>query len=295
MAPAATYEQRGYYLHIVFIGGPQRSGTTLLQILVANALGNVPILAEAHLICGLIELHQRGIRNWPKTSGFFKDQKDFRNYTRSCIRTILEPISQFYGDSIYIVLKDPNFALWIDSSLELFPNSTFFYCIRDPRDIVCSFLKIEKREKKMQDQREQYRNRNIPFYCSKIKRNFRGLMRSNFEPIICRYEDLVAEPLSELERLSHISDLPLTLQKIDNLKWPDASLRHKASWTSALEEKEPSTESVGNYRKYLSKNEILIVQRKCKSIFDKFGYKKDLSLKKTNYLKELLQRFGMNP
>ena len=259
-------------MHIVFIGGPQRSGTTLLQTLLANALGHDHILPEANFICKLMELYQHGLKNWLKTSGFFRDQDDFRNYVQSFIRTNLESIQKYCVHSNYIVLKDPNFVLLIDWALELFPNSTFFYCIRDPRDIVCSFLKIEEREKNLKAQRELYKNRNVSYYCSKIKKNYRAFIRSNFEPIICKYEDLVTEPIVELKRLSNISGLPLTLQKLDNLKWTNASVRHKASWISPLEEKEPTAESVGSYNNCLRNKEILLVQKKCRAIFNKFGY-----------------------
>jgi hypothetical protein len=55
-------------MHIVFIGGPQRSGTTLVQTLIANALGNSVVLPEAHTVYGLIETYKKGIAEWPKSN-----------------------------------------------------------------------------------------------------------------------------------------------------------------------------------------------------------------------------------
>jgi hypothetical protein len=52
-------ELRG--MKLILIGGAQRSGTTLLQTLLANAIDE-PILPEAHILCDMLTSFKRAKR-----------------------------------------------------------------------------------------------------------------------------------------------------------------------------------------------------------------------------------------
>lgn len=259
-------------MHIVFIGGPQRSGTTLVQTLIANSLGSSIVLPEAHAVCDLICIYKRGISEWPKTSYFFEGQLRFREYTLSCIRKITDSILSIHGFNEFLVLKDPNFALVQDEIVELFPEATSLFCIRDPRDIVSSFLRIEQREAAMKQERKQYTHRNISFYCSKIKKSCWGVLRSKVPSVVVRYEDVVTDPLSTLSSIANQTRLPLTAPDLNNMRWTKAEVRHKRSWVSPLEGRQPSKENLGRFTECLSNGEIAYVENSCKPILTKFGY-----------------------
>jgi len=259
-------------VHLVFIGGPQRSGTTLVQTLVVNALGSTALLPEAHVVHGLLEVYRRGMAEWPKTARLFGREEVFRGFVNDSIQGVLNTIVQVNGAVDFLVLKDPNFGMVAPQILDLFPEATCVFCIRDPRDIASSFLKIEQREKAMGRERKRYRNRNLFLYCTKVKRSCQEAVKAGFSWTVLRYEDVVADPAGQLERLGAETGLPLRVPDFDNMRWIEAEVRHKDSWVSSLEEKAPSVQSVGAFRGVLSPGEIAYVEVTCGGIMKKFGY-----------------------
>src|SRR4029077_2947951 len=69
-------------MQLIFIGGAQRSGTTLLQTLLANAL-NAPLLPEAHILCDILAAFKRAKEFGHKTSFFYATQNDLSNFFHS--------------------------------------------------------------------------------------------------------------------------------------------------------------------------------------------------------------------
>lgn len=213
---------------------------------------------------------------WPKTAHYFKDRESFRDHISGCVESVLASSAVVHGIADYVVLKDPNFATMPNEIKELFPTSTFLFCVRDPRDIVCSFLDIERREASLKLQRKNYIGRNIVFYCNKIRNSFRYSMHPAFQGIVTRYEDVVTDPQEELKRIAAKSGLPLVLPDLQTMQWTEAKSRHKESWTTSLEGKMPSTGSVAKYKKYLSHLESHYIENRCRGILEKYDYHKSL-------------------
>ena len=61
-------------MQLIIIGGAQRSGTTLLQTLLANAL-NAPLLPEAHILCDILAAYKRAKEFGHKTYFFYRNAK----------------------------------------------------------------------------------------------------------------------------------------------------------------------------------------------------------------------------
>ena len=259
-------------MKFIFIGGAQRSGTTLVQTLLTNAMGNKKVLPESHLICDLLYLYKRGIKDWPKTKYYFSTQSELKNFVRNSMTKILDLTLAGGGDSAVIVLKDPNFCQFVPEINDLFTNSVFLLCARDPRDIVCSFFDIEMREKELKQQRKQYSDRNISFYCSKIKNSYKSILSLNEYPLTVYYEKIVTRPHQIISEIAEELHLKLNLESLTNMNWTDKEVRHKESWISPLEEKEPTAERVGIYKQRLLEDEIKYVQSKCGFIMKAFNY-----------------------
>jgi hypothetical protein len=257
-------------LKYIFIGGAQRSGTTLLQTLLSNSMNNKLILPEAHLICDLLLFYRRGIKDWNKTEYYFNTELKFKKYVKDSIEKILGLISRKHLETNNIVLKDPNFSQFLPEIEDIFPESLFILCVRDPRDIICSFYDIEKRERVLNRQREKYDNRNISFYCDKINNSYKPILSLGKLPLTLRYEDIVMDPYANLNIILDNLNLPSYLSSFNNLKWADEKIRHKDSWISPLEGKKPSAERVGIYKKMLENYEINYVQNKCSKVMKAF-------------------------
>ena len=61
-------------MQLILIGGGQRSGTTLLQTLLANALGS-PNLPEAHILSDILAAYKRAKEFGNKTSFFYPTRR----------------------------------------------------------------------------------------------------------------------------------------------------------------------------------------------------------------------------
>ena len=69
-------------MQLIIIGGAQRSGTTLLQTLLANAL-NAPLLPEAHILCDILAAYKRAKEFGHKTHFFYATQNDLSSFFQS--------------------------------------------------------------------------------------------------------------------------------------------------------------------------------------------------------------------
>ena len=79
-------------MKLILIGGAQRSGTTLLQTLLANAL-NTPLLPEAHILCDILAAYKRAKEFGHKTHFFFMQRKTILAAFSSRFRNATFPIS----------------------------------------------------------------------------------------------------------------------------------------------------------------------------------------------------------
>jgi hypothetical protein len=262
---------RHWAMKLIFIGGSERSGTTLFQTIVANAIKS-PIISEAQFIRGLIELYRRGIKSWYKNSDYFVTKNDFKRYIQSSIDQIIDLLKYKFGEFEYIVLKDPSFAKYYLELIDIFPDSTYFFCIRDPRDIVASYLKIEGKGNDITKRGFFYPKRNIKIYCKKINKRYRGFIAVNSLPIVCRYEDLVNDPVAEISKIEKLSRLPLSYDIEKELEWGNEKRRHAPNWITNLEGNPPSNINIGRYKSVLKNKEIKIVEHKCKDIIQHFNY-----------------------
>ena len=98
-------------MHIILIGGAQRSGTTLLQTLLASTLPNAPVIPECHILFDLLYAYQRAASSeWPKTSWFYDTRDDLATFFRGTVERHLADIGARYESAEYMVLKNPNLA-----------------------------------------------------------------------------------------------------------------------------------------------------------------------------------------
>jgi hypothetical protein len=255
---------------LILIGGAQRSGTTLLQTLLANALGT-PVLPEAHILCDLMESYKRAKDAPRKTQYFYAGGDELLAFFRACAERHIGDLASRLDGTDSLVLKDPNFVRFDEEAASLLPNAVRIVCLRDPRDIAASFLRIGQRE--TQGEAGKYRRRDIHFIGKKIVESYAGLADRRSPNLHCvRYEELVAAPKDTLRELANGAGLKLSLDRIDNPVWLESGARHDPAWVSHLEEGAPSTESVGSYRKAMSAREAALVEQICTDVMDFAGY-----------------------
>lgn len=256
---------------LVLIGGAQRSGTTLLQTLLANALA-APVLPEAHILCDLMASFKRAKDAPRKTDYFYASGDDLLAFFRACADRHIADLARRTGSGT-LVLKDPNFVQYDTEAAELLPSAARLVSLRDPRDIAASFLRIGQRE--TEGEAGKYRRRDIHFIGKKIVDSYGGLSEARAPNLhFVRYEELAEAPKSTLQALANDAGLELSLDRIDNAIWLEAEARHDATWISELEERGPSTQSIGVYRTGMSPREVALIEQICAPVMDFAGYER---------------------
>ena len=131
-------------MQLILVGGAQRSGTTLLQTLLVNALQS-PNLPEAHILSDILAAYKRAKEFGNKTGYFYATDDDLRAFFQSFAERHVADIAAKAKPSAALVLKDPNFIQVLDEAEDLFSRSVRIVCMRDPRDIAASFVQIGQR------------------------------------------------------------------------------------------------------------------------------------------------------
>jgi Sulfotransferase family len=259
-------------MQLVLIGGAQRSGTTLLQTMLANALAT-PVLSEAHILCDLLAAFKRAKSTPRKTQYYYKTDGDLLAFFQDCVNRHVADLRRNVGAASALVLKDPNLIQVDGEAAAVLPSAIRIACLRDPRDIAASFLRIGQREQP-EGIPGKYRRRDIDFIGKKILGAYAPLMqdRAAADVILVRYEDVVTKPGETLADLARETGLPLSLERIDTMEWLEAESRHDPAWITELEEKEPSAASVGTYKTVMRPSEIALIEEICAPLMAWAGY-----------------------
>jgi Sulfotransferase family len=256
-------------MQIVLIGGAQRSGTTLLQMMLASALGS-PRLPEAHILYDILASYKRAKEVGSKTRVVYPNDTDLLAFFRSFAERHVADITGGKRPAA-LVLKDPNFVHTLEEAGAVFPECTRVVCMRDPRDVVASFVQIGRRE--AAESPDRHKARDVSSICRRVSLSYKPLLPDPPGGVaLVRYETLVSNPRDSLEKLSRKVGLKLSLDNIESFEWLDAKFRHKPTWISELEDGPPSPASIGSFKQVLTGEEVAFVQHKCAPLLKQFGY-----------------------
>ena len=260
-------------MKMVLIGGPQRSGTTLLQTLLANALA-APVLPEAHILCDIANAYKRAKEFWHKTRFFYPTAEELLTLFNRFARQHIDDVAKS-SDCGVLVLKDPNFIHVYPELRQLFPDAILIACVRDPRDIAASFMDIGQRQP-VTGSPGTYQVRDIHFIANKILRAYTSLVSLPLELKVHRvaYESVVQAPEEAIQELARNTGLEIFLEKMANPVWLPAEIRHNPAWTTSLDGGKPSPARVRAFERVLQPIEIRTVERVCTRIFDPLGYER---------------------
>ena len=292
-------------MKLLLIGGAQRSGTTLLQTLIANAL-NAPVLPETHILCDILTAYKRAKEYWKKTQRFYGTEDELYAFFRLFALRHLDDIAKSTSPQSVLVLKDPNFVHVRDEITAIFSDAIYIVCVRDPRDIAASFLQIGNRLSE-QDASSKYRKRDVRFISKKIMSVYLNLLQSpqRENVVLARYEEITSSPREALQALARKTGLELSPDRIEAPEWLCADLRHDPAWITELEGQKPSPAHVGAFKQVMQPDEVALVEEICAPLMRWLGYelsgvglptderlpaKKD---KERTYLQRIKSRLGL--
>lgn len=268
----------------LFVGGSQRTGTSIAQKLLCQLPEANPYLYEASFLRQLVTVYADARNNFSANySSYFGDLQNLTNFNSGVVHAFLENATQCLGGVQHLILKEPHLTLVWPWLFELVPEAMFLMMVRDPRDAIASMVQVGERQKKA--------GQNYLF----VKRDIRGLCQhflSFYQPAfavrnqkfrsqlaVVHYEELVSDTAQTMRDIARFTGLPF--DRID----PHADLddgyvktKHtKASplyspWVTEVSGKPVSRSRVGNYRTVLTEKEVAIINQECAEFIGWFGY-----------------------
>ena len=270
----------------IFLLGSQRSGTTMLRLM----LNNHPNIAIPHETAFITIYHGKlkdygdlenkdnarrlldDVSQHPlvKRGKLITDPEAILGRPISSYRDFVDAVFQTYADSLGKVRwgdKTPFYTPDIDVLHEIFPEAKFLHLVRDGRDVVVSQKSIE------------WMSGNLPKlildwrWKTTIAHKVGSALGANFLEI--RYEDLVRQPEKALRSICdfidesydaamlHYSDRAEEVVPADSQKWHRHSI------------KPPDPSRLDRWKTDLTKAERIIFEQLAGDTLDMFGYERE--------------------
>lgn len=270
-----------------FVGGINRSGTTLLQSILCSDDTTNPLIHEASYLRSIVDAYDSGRRKFEEHNKYYFDSVgELREFTARWAGEFIGLVRRRYPQARHVVLKHPPLTPRFPLIHELLSGTgedvRFFIIVRDPRDVIASLVRIGERLRAQGDPE----GATLPRDMSRLGNYYQmTYMPALGHPdaeyrrrvTMVRYEDLVTDPAPVIETLRRASGLALA--GFDALAdWHDSRIDLEGlkktgnAWLSELWGKGISAANIGSYRATLTAEEIATVEKVCAGPLRTFGY-----------------------
>lgn len=269
---------------MLFVGGSQRSGTSIIQQLLCQLPDANPYVYEASFLRQLVACYTDARNSFTNNhSSYFGDIQQLRDFCSGVTHAFLEQTAARLGRPKHLILKEPHLTMYWPFLFELVPEAVFLLVVRDPRDVIASMVRVGEKQRAL-GQRGMFADRNVDQLC----RHFLSFYQPSFEYKrgefrgrlgIVQYEDLISDPQSSLKDISRFTGIPF--DSIDPECQPDtghvqqnviSGSSHYSPWMTAVTGEKLSRSRVGRFTDTLTPAEISQVEECCAEFFDSFGY-----------------------
>lgn len=200
--PAPSSHSRGR--NLLFVAGAPRSGTTLLQNMLdshTHIVGAPEFRHVRHLVETRNRLHA-DIDAGAISAFCAKPSVDA--WFSALIEDLLLPLMRESAGVSLVSEKTPQNVLVFSELLELFPAARLVHVVRDPRAVIASLLQVGRRIRE-QGRRPKAAAANLVGAIAEVRAcldaGFQAAEEAPGRVFTVRYEDLVAEPEAETQRL----------------------------------------------------------------------------------------------
>lgn len=272
----------------IFIGGPPRSGTTLMQsVLCADRTTN-PMLGEPFYFRKIVFAYKQTKYDFTKRgTGFFNDPRRLRDFSMRWVHDFLDQVKAAYPTATNLVLKEPLLTRHFAELSELVPGVRLIVMVRDPRDIIASTVRVAERmgeQGQVPENFEPAHQRDMAVLCDTVNSYYLDLIACREPRLLANlcfmfYEALASEPARAVDEVRQFTGLALNGYAAERAWNENASgyIEPAADdpWPSDLWGKPVDPSRIGSYRDILSANEIAAVEDGCRQLFETFGYARD--------------------
>lgn len=269
-------------MNFLFVGGAQRSGTTVLQKFLCLDTRTSPKVAEASYLRTLLQAYRQARGDFQHdTRDYFTDHDDLRRFHAGLIYLFLNrTLARMQGSDV-LVLKEPHMTMLFADLFELVPEARFVVTMRDPRDIMASMIDVGRRMQQ-QGQTHFFQLRDIEQLSNYIKSFYAPLLNSKDQAfrdrfLIIRYEDLINHTHDVRNRLRAFTGLALDFtdsEMVATAKQRGATSQQPRyrPWYTDNETAPLNASSIGRYSEVLDATEIAAAERHCEDLLTLFRY-----------------------
>ena len=271
----------------IFVGGSQRSGTTLMQTILCASGATNPMVGEAKYFRQLVQAYAFGKRQFPaETRDYFKDLEDLRAFHGGLMESFLAHTLARFEGAKHLVLKEPHLTMLFPELAELLPQAKFVCVVRDPRDVIASMIEVGRKldaqgiaddpmgrmfvSRNMRALSQHY----LSFYLPALRSADAGFAARY---LFLRYEDLVQKPDEAMKQVAEFNGLELAGMDMSadpgtgEVDFEKVNAYRKA-WATELYGKKADASRIGAFRKVLKPAEIAAVVQNCRGIMNRFKY-----------------------
>jgi hypothetical protein len=281
-------EPGGSERKLVFVVGCPRSGTTWVQVLLAQhpAVATAP---ETQIFAYYLDhflrqwRHERGGpgRDYQGNAGLSRllSQEEFDELCRVTARFVLDKISAKNPAAGVVVEKSPKHALYVEWIQRIFPNAWFLHVVRDPRDTVASLLAAAR------DWGRGWAPKNAIEAARMWRAHVLAAQKGNgLTPHYreLQYETLQQRPVDEVRDLFAWLGIPLE-QSACQAAVEACELERLRKETDGSTLPLPGSRSpsgffrkgaVGGWQEELSATQVRLVEHLCGDLMERFGYER---------------------
>lgn len=273
----------------LFLIGAPRSGTTLLQTILAHhaELYSAPETSFFNRIVPELGIAFRD-PDTPVTAAHIRLVEDDFRYMTGIELSLRDKVSE--GESIRNVFEAVmmNFNKnakdrWIEKTTnharamllirQFYPEARFIHLIRDPVDSVGSMLRIRPTD--LKDFRIRYVSPIIGF-ARVWQKCVNGALRYPYQENVLHvfYEDLVGRPAETLRRICKFIDIRYADDLLDGFEAESESLLcvERSPWQEGNTQPGIRSGSIGKARQELSAGDVWLIQRSVKETASTMGY-----------------------
>lgn len=270
----------------LFVGGSQRTGTTLMNALLCQDPDTNPLIHEATYLRKLLAAYQWARPRLDYKAGpFFSDAQDLDGFHRELVQGLLERLRRRSGHPRVLVLKEPHLTGFFPALARLLDSARFLCMVRDPRDAIASMVQVGRRMPADTSEtmiRELFNSGDMVRLGNFFLNMYGAVLgpRSGMPKdrlLWVRYEDLVKDTdqvLAALRRFTGLglenlhTDLPMDTGELD-FREPHAQAR---PWVTGHFGQAIASSRVGCYGDTLSPDQVRTVEARCQVFMQLFRY-----------------------
>ncbi len=278
--------------NLIFMVGSPRSGTTWLQRMLIASSSRIKTGPETfifnHFIGPQMDKWNENEKSDAHSLRHSIDREEFISALRMYTTMLMSPILKTLTSDEFLLEKSNSHALVLPLVREIFPKSKIIYVLRDPRDVVASWLAAAR----------TWGNDNKNHTAAEFARHWKNsyltaqeLHKNDPKELfyLLRYEDLLTDTSNNLKQLLKFLNISIPQTKIQNITnthtidnmrdgkgYKKILLKGQFGGTRGKEWNEPQgyfrKGKIGSWKQDLNLIEKYQVYKETKSLMHELGY-----------------------